>query len=141
MSLFDEIQRTELRAALYGEPTFQYLNTSQRPGFVAIRNMLEQWFCRYPEVVAADLRARFRSNDDRQHQGAFFELYLHELLHSLQFTVEVHPRVNATDNRPDFLILRNGNPFALVWPQYLGKVYNVFFAHIVMYLHIAAFHS
>ena len=42
-------------------------------------------------------------DDDRAHQGAVFELFMHELLFRLGCTVEVRPVVPGTESRPDFL--------------------------------------
>ncbi|MFY9909394.1 MAG: hypothetical protein WCF22_15525 [Candidatus Sulfotelmatobacter sp.] len=102
--LFDEIERTETRRKRERESTFGYLNSSARTPMTAARAVLEQWFDSYPESGMADLRARFRSPIDAQHQSAFWELYLHELFSRLGLTLEPHPEIQGSRNHPDFLV-------------------------------------
>ena len=67
----------------------------------ATRDICETWFQRIPESShKKDLRASFRSEDDSQHDGAFFELLLHELFVLLGCDVKVHPEIER--NTPDF---------------------------------------
>ncbi len=103
MLLFDDVVRTQLRARRETEPSFDYLNHSARPAVLAFREMAERWFQHFPDAGKADLRARFRSPIEIQHQGAFLELYIHELLARSGYALEVHPSVAGTDARPDFL--------------------------------------
>jgi hypothetical protein len=104
MKLFDETQRVGNEAAGYAEPNFVYLNRTARNEFVQIRNLLEGWFHRYPGSGQQDLRGRFRSQNNYQHQGAFFELFLHELLLRLNCNVILHPSLDETSKAPDFLV-------------------------------------
>jgi hypothetical protein len=104
MKLFDELSRDDDGPASYSEPKFNYLNRSARPAFIAIRTLLEDWFSRYPEAHRKNLYGRFRSSDDRNHQSAFFELFLHELLLRLGCRLEIHPKLVGTAKRPDFLV-------------------------------------
>ena len=108
--LFDKMDRDYTGPALYAEPMFNYLNRSARLECERIRNLLEQWFKYFPSEVQDELRARFRSKDDRQHLAAFFELYLHELLSKSGFSVEIHPTVSNRATHPDFKVLKYGNP-------------------------------
>jgi len=105
MNLFDKINREYTGPALYAEPRFEYLNRSAREESGRIRNLLERWFKNYPTSEdKSDLRGRFRSKDNRQHLGAFFELYLHELLLELGFDIEIHPQIRSTAEKPDFKV-------------------------------------
>ncbi len=109
MTLFDELDRIARRPKRYGEPLFEYWNTSDRPSVAANRALLERWFASFPEQCRADLRARFRSCDDSQHLSAFWELYLHELLSSMGFTVQCHPPTGeGLGTHPDFLVSLGG---------------------------------
>jgi hypothetical protein len=108
--LFDEVERTETRAKRERESSFLYLNSSARKPIAAAREVFELWFNGFPETGKADLRARFRSPIDAQHQSAFWELYLHELFSRLGFRLEVHPDVGGTPNHPDFLVYANDSP-------------------------------
>jgi hypothetical protein len=107
ITLFDNFQRTEKRPAHENEPTFVYLNLSARPGFVAIRELLEEWFTYYPEESKKDLCSRFRKND-HQHGGAFFELFLHQYFRQLGYEMIPHPNIQGESTHPDFLARRDG---------------------------------
>jgi hypothetical protein len=105
MTLFDDITRSDQRLARDNEPLFDYYNTSDRPSVAGIRTILETWFQRMPESAKTELRARFRSHTDSQHQSAFFELYLHELLCCMGFAATLHPNVPGNvRTHPDFVV-------------------------------------
>lgn len=103
--LFDNIERKELTSETPFKSLFQDINLYDRYGMDRIRNELEAWFKKYPDENKKDLRARFRSDDDHihNHEGAFFELFLHELLTRLGFSLKVHPDIPGTSYRPDYL--------------------------------------
>jgi hypothetical protein len=105
LRLFDEIARTETRPRKEMEPTFPYWNLSARKPVDVLRGMVQVWFDSYPDEAKKDLRARFRSPIDSQHEAAFWELYLHELFTGIGYTLEVHPSVADSLNHPDFLVL------------------------------------
>jgi hypothetical protein len=103
MSLFDDISRHYEGPAGYSEAPFSFLNRSARPAADRVRTLVDSWFSRYPLSEQAALRARIRSQDDRHHLSAFFELFMHELLLRLHCEVHVHPDMNNdTTKRPDF---------------------------------------
>jgi hypothetical protein len=104
LTLFDEIDRSDDGGAKYAERSFPYWNRTARKDIAIARTHLEEWFRRYPVEHVPDLRGRFRSSDDAQHRGAFFELFLHELLLRLGCVVEVHPQVPGTSKRPEFRV-------------------------------------
>jgi hypothetical protein len=104
MPLFDSIVRTALRPRRENESAFDYMNSSARPGFIAVRGLLETWFEGVPDPHAADIRGRFRSRIAVDHQGAFWELYLHRLLRQMRYEVQIHPDLPANvTSHPDFL--------------------------------------
>jgi hypothetical protein len=108
LTLFDDVERTDVGPAKYAEPSYPYWNRSARKDIAHVRAHLEQWFGRYPAEHAADLRGRFRSASDVQHRGAFFELFLHEMLLRLGCVAEVHPTVPGTSKRPEFRVTSPG---------------------------------
>jgi hypothetical protein len=114
MRLFDQIERTDLEPAKYGDSMFAYINRTARDGFDQVRHELESWFTHYPKQEQRELRARFRSDIDTQHYSAFFELILYETLLLLGCNTIVHPTIPGTEKRPDFLVEPiSGEPFYL----------------------------
>lgn len=111
MKLFDEIERKDKDTKSYLESDFAYLNRSARLPIQKIRDVIEEWFSRYPEKEKLSLRNSFRSKkDDLQHSAAFFELFIHELLLRLDCEIlEIHPKVAGTNRSPDFLVKGNNN--------------------------------
>jgi hypothetical protein len=111
--LFDLLERNDEGPAGYAEPEFTYLNRSARPEVGTFRETFERWFERFPDNGRADLRARFRSENDSQHRPALFELLLHESLVQLRCRVTVHP-AGTTRGHPDFRVECGGDgPFYL----------------------------
>src|SRR5437867_1608882 len=104
MTLFDDLERTEAGPGKYSQPHFDFLNRSARRVSGVVRNLLEEWFAQFPVNERADLRGRFRSPDDRQHLGAFVELYLHTVFRTLTLTLEAHPVLAGSARRPDFRV-------------------------------------
>jgi hypothetical protein len=111
MALFDDVTRSDQRPARDHEPLFDYYNTSGRRSVDGIRTILETWFQRIPESAKTELRARFRSHTDSQHQSAFLEIYLHELLWCMGFPVTPHPNLPGdVRTHPDFIVLLGAMP-------------------------------
>jgi hypothetical protein len=102
--LFDEIERDYLGPSGYSEPSYVFLNRTARPVFAYIRQILQDWFDGFDatESKREDILRDFRSEDDRKHLGAFFELYLQRLMIQLGFEVEVEP--DWPEGTPDFLL-------------------------------------
>ena len=76
-------------------------------------NRFESWFEKFPLAHQKDLRERLRSPDDQNHEGAFFELFLHELLTRLGFLLEIHPDIAGDSDHPDFLVCQDDQRFYL----------------------------
>jgi len=81
---------------------------------------LEGWFKHYPAAHRLDLVRRFRSKKQKQHNGAFWELYLHELFHKMGYDVQIHPTLEGIHTHPDFLLTRDGAAFAVVEARLAG---------------------
>jgi hypothetical protein len=97
-----------LLAAALQRGIFSFYNRADGVIWEHIRNTLDAWFAGYPAEHAADLRGRFRSKREGAHVGAFWELYLHRLLHRMGYEVAVHPAVPDSSHQPDFEIARAG---------------------------------
>lgn len=104
LKLFNDLHRTDDRPKRETEFSFQFLDRTARPGWELVRIELDAWFSHYPIESQADLRSRFRSKREHNHQSAFFELFLHELLVRLRCTLEIHPVLQHTSRSPDFFV-------------------------------------
>lgn len=105
MALFDMVREEHTAPAGYAESSFQFLNRSTRPEIQRIRDVCEDWHSRYPETDKAELRTRFRDRNNNNHNSAFFELFLHELLLRSGYKVICHPETaNETTTHPDFCV-------------------------------------
>ena len=112
MQLFSDRKRTEDSPDTGSK--FEVYDRSAWPGVEQFRQRCNEWFAHFPAVAQADLRARFRSSDNDQHNSAWFELVLHEILLRLGCTIEAaHPNVPNTVTRPDFLVQANDTRFYL----------------------------
>jgi hypothetical protein len=104
IKLFDDLPRTYEFPGGYSEPSFEYLNRCANEPISKIREVLDDWFSRYPKSDQDELRKRFRSKKEHNHASALFELWLHEVLLRLGCRVEIHPALHHTTRKPDFLV-------------------------------------
>lgn len=108
MTIFSAITRNDPSPASHGDSHAQFLDRVSGPYWDQVRDLIEDWFSRLCPDAQADVRGRLRSKDDRQSKGAFFELYLHECLLRMGYTVTCHPELEGTSRRPDFLAEKDG---------------------------------
>lgn len=81
----------------------QYLRRSTDGVATAVREIVNAWIGKYPEQNRDQLARRLRAS--KQFESAFFELFMHELLHKLGYVVEAHPPVQSgSAKRPDFCL-------------------------------------
>jgi hypothetical protein len=71
---------------------------------------LGEWYEDLPEESKLDVQKRFRSPVPGQHEGAFFEIYLHRLFTRMGFELQAHPDVEEKDTHPDYLVKKQGRP-------------------------------
>lgn len=109
MPLFDVRDRNDPSPCGELEDSFAFLNRVDGPFWGEVRRLLEDWFGRYPEIEQRDLRNAFRSRLPGQHLAAWWELYLHELFLRLGYRIEIHPELDDSQHRPDFLLSKNGS--------------------------------
>ena len=128
MNLFDDIARGDI-ADVVNLPQslslFQKLNNYDYAwdDYRSIRQKCELWFEHFPVQHQSDLRSRFRSTKDEQHGGAFFELFLHELLIRLGCNIQIHPEVRGLT--PDFLVNHGDQRFYLEATS-PGRIFGAF---------------
>jgi hypothetical protein len=113
--IFSNTPKTCAKHKSYAESDFAYLDRSSTKDSQCIREVIEHWIGKYPDCAdRRDLIGRFKSNDDLQHTSAAFELYIHELLLGLSYTVLIHPDTESDKStKPDFLVKKNDDSFYL----------------------------
>lgn len=109
MKLFENKQRTDNSYANHLYNKYDFYDSRSLPFAIQIRQILNQWFEKYPENEKRDLKKRFK----KEFHSAFFELFIHELFLKQGFTLETHPNVPWTSKKPDFLVKGNGMEFYL----------------------------
>jgi hypothetical protein len=109
MKLFEDKIRTDNSPSKHIDNSFDFYDRSASPQVSIIREKLNQWFENYPENEKMEMKARFRTS----FSPAFYELFLHELFIMQGFTLETHPNLPDTNNKPDFLVKGHGIEFYL----------------------------
>lgn len=103
--LFSEITRSDHTPKRATETDFAFLDRCAWPAADKVRTLLEGCLANYYEAEKAELIARLRSGDSRHFASGTFELFLHEYLLRLGFSLTPHPELpNGSAKRPDFLV-------------------------------------
>lgn len=105
--LFD-VKRRPVGSPPWPKSLFKQVNDFNHGeyNYQSVRTLLNRWYARLPKGKRADIRARFRSSDNGQHLGAFFEVFCHQYLKRMGFGVTVEPLLASL--HPDFLLKKNG---------------------------------
>ena len=103
--IFRDKMRTESRPMREGEQYFEFYDSSARDDIVLKRKTLNLWASRLPVGEQQSIRSRMKSST-REFQAAELELAVHEILHRLDFEIQVHP-ATPKGRRPDFLAVRS----------------------------------
>ncbi|NRT13571.1 hypothetical protein [Flavobacterium sp. 14A] len=104
IKLFDKTNEYIEGSSSNNGNSFNNYHKSNRFDMKIIRDTLEGWFSKYPEVEKNELKIRFKKDFD----SAFFELFLYELFKKLGYEILIHPKLKNSKKRPDFLITKNG---------------------------------
>ena len=107
ITLFDTTEKTLDGAAGYNADSFDYYNQSNRKDIGRVRELLEAWFSKYPDYDKADMKVRFQND----FQAAFFELYIYILFTKMGYALEIHPALEGTQKRPDYLAVKEDERF------------------------------
>ncbi len=106
ITLFDNKSLKEIIIGKSTRSDYDSLATSTITEYIAIRNMLEDWFTLFPSQGKKDLKGRFQSSNSISFQSAFFELILHELHLKLNAKVTLHKETETEKTTvPDFYIV------------------------------------
>ncbi|WKB81887.1 hypothetical protein QYR09_02350 [Cellulophaga lytica] len=107
MKLFEDKIRTDKKPAKYNDNTYDFFDRSDSEKGKVIRGVLNDWFDNYPQVEKSEFKKRFR----KEFSSSLYELFIHELFTKQGFTLESHPILKNSSNRPDFLAKGNGIEF------------------------------
>jgi hypothetical protein len=114
LQLFSDYERTDTNRANYAESPFSFLDRSARNRDQRVRNVLEDWFGRYPAGGRHELKRRFEARAAGSYESAFFELSIHAILDRLGCSLEPHPQLEGVSTRPEFRVTDpNGSVFIL----------------------------
>ena len=103
--LFSDVAHADVDPKPYLEPEYRYLDRSARVPAERVREVLEALFVHYPDEHRSEFVSRFQSDNDVQFTASVFELYLHELLVQLGYSVEIHRGSESEQGRrPDFYV-------------------------------------
>ena len=103
--------------ASHNHNAFEYYEKSNRKDIQIIRELLNQWFSNYPKEHQKELKSSFKNHFD----DSFYELFLHQLFIEVGYNIEIHPKLNNSHKRPDFLIKKGIKKFTLKRKSPLGN--------------------
>ena len=109
MKLFDDIERADASGPQHDRIEFAYLNITSIPMAARIREFLEEAFANYSgdDKSKTELRKSLRSDVNKTHVAAVFELFLHEF--SRRRSLEPQANTPLGSGFPDQAIrLRSG---------------------------------
>jgi hypothetical protein len=103
--LFTDNPRSDHTPKQATETDFGFLDRCAWPAAAKVRALVEAHLQNYPQSEQGELVARLQSGDPRHFTSGMFELFLHEYLRCLGFTLTPHPELpNGTSTHPDFLV-------------------------------------
>ena len=109
MTLFEDIERFDLEPAKHLDNTYDFYNRSAIERISNVRDVLNDWFEKYPSDEKQEMKSRFKTS----FSSAFYELFLHELFARQGFELEAHPDIHGTEKKPDFVVKGHNVEFYL----------------------------
>lgn len=100
IKLFDKTSDIITGPSDNNENSFNYYHKSNRKDVIIIRETIENWFSSFPYSEKGELKNRFKKDMD----SAFYELFLYQMFKKLGFLITIHPKLENSNKRPDFLI-------------------------------------
>ena len=102
--LFEEKDRDYAGPILHTELDYEYLDRSSRPESCNVRFLLNHIYSQLPEQEKKDLHARITGRNPHNYNSAVFELLLFGIFKNAGCEVKIHPNLDNSTSRPDFLI-------------------------------------
>lgn len=101
-SLFSDAPQVSPRELPYSASDYERLNLSRGEPARKTREAIDSWWLRIPDAARPQTRERFMSSAPAVHLGAYFEIYMHEVLRRMCSEVEVDiGNDDAPRRRPD----------------------------------------
>jgi hypothetical protein len=110
--VFDSGPRAYAGPREYGEPQYTFFDRSGRPPFEAVRRRINDWYSHLCDGLKDGVFHRLCSEDDREFDAAFWELFLHELFTRLGYEISCEPTL-PNNRKIDFLLRRGDAAFYL----------------------------
>lgn len=106
--IFKDKLRTRREFQQPGESSFAFFDTCSRQAFEMLRQLVNTWAAEMSDNEQEELRHRMRKGDEHQFHAALTEIVMHAVFVRLSYQVEVHPKLEGTAKRPDFLVTGEG---------------------------------
>jgi nucleoid DNA-binding protein len=107
MKLFENKIRTDKKPAKHNDNEFDFFDRSDSDEARVVRGVLNAWFDNYPKNEKSEFKKRF----GKEFSSSLYELFIHELFIKQGFTLEPHPKLENSSEKPDFLAKGNGLEF------------------------------
>jgi len=107
MKLFEDKMRNNYKPASSGEDAYTYYDNNEQEKIVDVRELLNKWFANYPDENKLELQHSFKNS----FYNAFYELFIHETFYCQGYTLQVHPLLENSSKRPDFLAKKDKQEF------------------------------
>lgn len=107
MVLFEEKDRFDFQYAEHNVNIFEFFDSNAQNRVKVVRDVLNDWFSRYPESHQKDLKQGFKND----FYTAMYELFIHELFIKQGFQLFPHPIIPNSSKRPDFLAVKDSTEF------------------------------
>lgn len=115
--LFEIKTRTNPQPSLLNGNSYEFFDNSSWDKVEKIRNLLNEWYLKFPSKGKKDLKGRFL----KSFNSAFFELFVYTLFRKKGFTIEIHPNLKHSSSQPDFLIRKDDLEFYVEAKVVIGE--------------------
>ncbi|WP_237542738.1 MULTISPECIES: hypothetical protein [unclassified Streptomyces] len=114
MGVYISQHQTDSAPKRASESNAEFFERVAGPFWDQVRNVINEWWSHFPPDDPSGLLSRLRDrNSDVNVFSALWELYLHEMLIRSNCTVKIEQEIGKGDSRPDFLVTRGDERFAI----------------------------
>lgn len=111
---FDFKLRRDVRTKGASESYYEFLDRSSLLDAQKIRVLINKTIGKMPKEESVQLVKRIKSKNDNEYKSAMTEIYVHSILLEKKCSLTIHPDINGSNEKPDFLVkTNNGDEFYL----------------------------